>query len=174
MDAALEAMMALAEAFDLAKYPMTAVDRSWESVSSRNSSAVTSPFLSVQLPIASHAGSSGSQSSRSRTLCAPALASPTDHFDKREKRLTLEALDIRVTWTPNEPLTIQGNIPLSDIVPVPFAAAQPQGTSCIHESAKHPMLPVASFGGSCADDAGRDGRTIVSSRRSSTAVGSWQ
>jgi site-specific DNA recombinase len=40
-------------------------------------------------------------------------------FDEREKRLTLEALDIRVTWTPNEPLAIQGSIPFSDIVPVP-------------------------------------------------------
>jgi hypothetical protein len=40
-------------------------------------------------------------------------------FDGREKRLTLEALDIRVTWTPNELLAIQGSIPLSDIVPVP-------------------------------------------------------
>jgi hypothetical protein len=42
-------------------------------------------------------------------------------FDEREKQLTLEALDIRVTWTPNEPLAIQGSIPLSDIVPVPSA-----------------------------------------------------
>jgi hypothetical protein len=40
-------------------------------------------------------------------------------FDAREKQLTLETLDIRVTWTPNEPLAIQGRIPLSDIVPVP-------------------------------------------------------
>jgi DAHL domain len=40
-------------------------------------------------------------------------------FDAREKRLALEALDIRVTWTPNEPIAIQGSIPLIDIVPVP-------------------------------------------------------
>jgi site-specific DNA recombinase len=40
-------------------------------------------------------------------------------FDEREKQLILEALDIRVTWTPNQPLAIQGSIPLSDIVPVP-------------------------------------------------------
>jgi hypothetical protein len=40
-------------------------------------------------------------------------------FDEREKRLTLAALDIRVTWTPNQPLAIQGSIPLSDMVPVP-------------------------------------------------------
>jgi DNA invertase Pin-like site-specific DNA recombinase len=40
-------------------------------------------------------------------------------FNEHEKRLALEALDIHVTWTPNEPLAIQGSIPLSDIVPVP-------------------------------------------------------
>jgi len=40
-------------------------------------------------------------------------------FDEQEMRLALEALDIRVTWTPNQPLAIQGSIPLSDIVPVP-------------------------------------------------------
>jgi len=40
-------------------------------------------------------------------------------FDEREKRLALEALDIRATWAPNQPLAIQCSIPLSDIVPVP-------------------------------------------------------
>jgi hypothetical protein len=40
-------------------------------------------------------------------------------FDGREKCLPLEALDIRVTWTPNEPLVIQGSIPLRHIVSVP-------------------------------------------------------
>jgi hypothetical protein len=51
-------------------------------------------------------------------------------FDGREKRLTLEALDIRVTWTPNEPLAIQGSSPLRDIVPVPSGCAiRPQRLS---------------------------------------------
>jgi chromosome segregation ATPase len=44
-------------------------------------------------------------------------------FDEREKRLALEALDIRATWTPNQPVAIQGSIPLSDIVPVPSGDA---------------------------------------------------
>jgi hypothetical protein len=44
-------------------------------------------------------------------------------FDEREKRLTLEALDIRVTWTPSEVLAVQGSIPLSNIVPVPSGCA---------------------------------------------------
>lgn len=33
-------------------------------------------------------------------------------FSFEEKRLALEALDIRATWTPGQPLTIQGTIPL--------------------------------------------------------------
>src|SRR5262249_28882896 len=33
-------------------------------------------------------------------------------FDVLEKRQALESLDIRVTWTPGEPLVIEGNIPL--------------------------------------------------------------
>jgi site-specific DNA recombinase len=40
-------------------------------------------------------------------------------FDDGEKRRAFEALDIRVSWTPGEPLTIHGSIPLSDIVPMP-------------------------------------------------------
>jgi hypothetical protein len=50
-------------------------------------------------------------------------------FDEREKQLTLEALDIRVTWTPNQPLAIEGSIPLSDIVPVPSGDAHCQAAS---------------------------------------------
>jgi site-specific DNA recombinase len=46
-------------------------------------------------------------------------------FDESEKRLALEALDIRISWTPNEPLTIQGSIPLSNIVPVPSGGDAP-------------------------------------------------
>jgi site-specific DNA recombinase len=36
-------------------------------------------------------------------------------FNYTEKRLALEALTIRVTWTPGRPLSIQGSIPLGDI-----------------------------------------------------------
>jgi site-specific DNA recombinase len=43
-------------------------------------------------------------------------------FDVAEKRLAFEALDIRVTWTPGQPLTMTGTIPLDmtpcDIVPI--------------------------------------------------------
>jgi hypothetical protein len=43
-------------------------------------------------------------------------------FDVAEKRLAFEALDIRVTWTPGQPLTVTGTIPLDmtprDIVPI--------------------------------------------------------
>jgi type I site-specific restriction endonuclease len=59
-------------------------------------------------------------------------------FDEREKRLALEALDIRVTWTPNDPLTIQGSIPLSDIVPVPSGQVTPQ----LMSRAAEPEKPV--------------------------------
>ena len=37
-------------------------------------------------------------------------------FEHAEKRHALEALGIRVTWTPGHPLSIQGRIPLGDIV----------------------------------------------------------
>jgi hypothetical protein len=46
-------------------------------------------------------------------------------FDECEKRLVLEALDIRATWTPNLPVAIQGSIPLSKIVPVPSGGDAP-------------------------------------------------
>jgi site-specific DNA recombinase len=36
-------------------------------------------------------------------------------FDRAEKRLALEALDIRVTWIPGQPLTIEGSIPLCGV-----------------------------------------------------------
>jgi site-specific DNA recombinase len=39
--------------------------------------------------------------------------------DDAEKRLAFEALDIRITWTPNQPLEIQGSIPIDEIVPIP-------------------------------------------------------
>jgi hypothetical protein len=41
-------------------------------------------------------------------------------FDGTEKRLALEALDIRVTWLPGQPFTIQGSIPLGDLVSIPL------------------------------------------------------
>ncbi len=44
-------------------------------------------------------------------------------FDEEEKRLALEALGIRVTWTPDQPLAVQGSIPISYIMPVPSACA---------------------------------------------------
>jgi site-specific DNA recombinase len=39
-------------------------------------------------------------------------------FDEAEKRLALAALDIRATWTPGQPLAIQGSIPLDEAVPI--------------------------------------------------------
>jgi hypothetical protein len=52
-------------------------------------------------------------------------------FDEGEKRLALEALDIRVTWTPNQPLAIQGSIPIDDIVPVPSGCEQCRFLVCL-------------------------------------------
>jgi hypothetical protein len=40
-------------------------------------------------------------------------------FDHPEKRMALEALAIRVSWNPGQPLMIQGSIPLGDIVDSP-------------------------------------------------------
>jgi hypothetical protein len=39
-------------------------------------------------------------------------------FDRTEKRIALEALDIRVAWIPEQPLQMQGSIPLGKITPV--------------------------------------------------------
>jgi hypothetical protein len=39
-------------------------------------------------------------------------------FDAAEKRLAFEALNVRVTWTPGQPLAIEGSIPLGEIVPL--------------------------------------------------------
>jgi site-specific DNA recombinase len=40
-------------------------------------------------------------------------------FNHAEKRFALEALNIRVKWTPGQPLAIEGSIPLGEIVPMP-------------------------------------------------------
>jgi site-specific DNA recombinase len=40
-------------------------------------------------------------------------------FDQAEKRLAIEALDIRLSWIPGQPLTIQGSIPLGQIATIP-------------------------------------------------------
>jgi len=40
-------------------------------------------------------------------------------FDVAEKRLALEALDIRVTWIPGQPFEIHGSIPIGDLVSIP-------------------------------------------------------
>jgi site-specific DNA recombinase len=40
-------------------------------------------------------------------------------FDHAEKRVALEALDIRVTWVPGQPLRIDGSIPMGTIAPMP-------------------------------------------------------
>jgi site-specific DNA recombinase len=40
-------------------------------------------------------------------------------FDEAEKRLALDALEIRVTWIPQQPLDIQGSIPIDTIMPIP-------------------------------------------------------
>ena len=43
-------------------------------------------------------------------------------LDHAEKRNALKALNIRVRWTPGQPLVIQGSIPLGDIAPIALAA----------------------------------------------------
>jgi hypothetical protein len=40
-------------------------------------------------------------------------------FDHEQKRIALDALDIRATWTPGQPLAIQGSIPLETIALMP-------------------------------------------------------
>jgi hypothetical protein len=40
-------------------------------------------------------------------------------FDHTQKRLALEALEIRVSWIPGRPLVIHGSIPLEAIVDSP-------------------------------------------------------
>ena len=40
-------------------------------------------------------------------------------FDHAEKVVALEALDIRVTWIPGHPFTMQGSIPMGAIVESP-------------------------------------------------------
>jgi site-specific DNA recombinase len=40
-------------------------------------------------------------------------------FDMAEKRGAIEALDIRVRWSPEQPLVIQGSIPLESIADIP-------------------------------------------------------
>ena len=40
-------------------------------------------------------------------------------FDMAEKQLALEALELRVTWAPDQPLALQGTIPLDEIVSIP-------------------------------------------------------
>jgi site-specific DNA recombinase len=42
-------------------------------------------------------------------------------FDEGEKRLAMEALNIRVTWLPGQPPRIQGAIPMDTITPIPLA-----------------------------------------------------
>jgi site-specific DNA recombinase len=46
-------------------------------------------------------------------------------FDQIEKRLAIEALDIRVSWIPGQPLTIQGSIPLGQIAAIPSGWSVP-------------------------------------------------
>jgi hypothetical protein len=36
------------------------------------------------------------------------------------QRLAIEALNVRVTWTPEAPLAIEGTIPFDEIVPLPL------------------------------------------------------
>jgi hypothetical protein len=40
-------------------------------------------------------------------------------FDMAEKRRAIEALDLRVRWSPAQPLVIQGSIPLESIADIP-------------------------------------------------------
>jgi hypothetical protein len=46
-------------------------------------------------------------------------------FDHVEKRRAIEALDIRVHWTPGEPLAVQGSIPLESIADIPSGWSVP-------------------------------------------------
>lgn len=43
-----------------------------------------------------------------------------ERFDSAEKRLAYEALNVRVTWMPGQPLALEGTIPLGQIGPVPI------------------------------------------------------
>jgi hypothetical protein len=40
-------------------------------------------------------------------------------FDEAKKGVALDALNIRVTWTPGQPFAIQGSIPLGPIAAIP-------------------------------------------------------
>jgi hypothetical protein len=42
-------------------------------------------------------------------------------FDHAERRVALEALDIRVSWIPGQPFAIQGSIPIESIMAIPIA-----------------------------------------------------
>ena len=46
-------------------------------------------------------------------------------FDQAEKRVAIEALDIRVSWIPGQPLAIQGTIPMRQIAAIPSRSSVP-------------------------------------------------
>jgi site-specific DNA recombinase len=48
-------------------------------------------------------------------------------FDEAEKRRALEARDIRVRWTPGQHFTIEGSIPLDEIVPIASSCGSSAG-----------------------------------------------
>jgi hypothetical protein len=51
-------------------------------------------------------------------------------FEVTEKRHIFEALDLRVTWTPGQPPSIQGAIPMDAIAPIPPARHRRYSAAC--------------------------------------------
>ena len=62
-------------------------------------------------------------------------------FSHQEKRLALEALGIRVAWTPGQPLIMQGTIPLGTIAAIPPTGDHHPRRQ--HPWPKHPQPPLA-------------------------------
>jgi site-specific DNA recombinase len=58
-------------------------------------------------------------------------------FDQAEKRLAIEALDIRVSWIPGQPLAIQGNIPLGQIAAIPSRWSVPPAPAARTAPGRH-------------------------------------
>jgi len=65
-------------------------------------------------------------------------------FGAAEQRLAFEALNVRVTWTPGEPLAIEGTIPFDEIVPLPLECVlpRPAGRECVLMARVTPLVAV--------------------------------
>jgi chromosome segregation ATPase len=74
-----------------------------------------------------------------KTYCRQVQSQLTS-LDIHKKRLALEALDIQVTWTPGEPIRIDGGIPLDNIASIapPAHSTPPMSASTSGGSASRP------------------------------------